>query len=210
VVGLGIWQLDRRSEKLAYEAQYFDRIGMLPADAVSSERHEPFTRLRLHGQYEANRSFLVDNQIHEGRPGYRVVTSFRDAGGRRWLVNRGWIAAAESRDRLPGFDTPKGRVTVVGVVWPDTGLPPLLAEDRWGAAWPKRVQRLDVAQMAAQLEAAEPVEIRLEAGQPGVFAAAELGVDFNPSRHLGYAVQWFGLALALITGYVIYGFRRHD
>jgi surfeit locus 1 family protein len=55
---------------------------------------------------------------------------------------------------------------------------------------------------------AEPVEIRLEAGQPGVFAAAPVDVDFAPERHRGYAVQWFGLAGVLLTGYLIFGFSR--
>lgn len=210
VLGLGLWQLDRRAEKLAYEAQYFDRMGMLPVEPTPDTRYEPFTRLRLQGRYEQDRSFLVDNQIHQGRAGYRVVTSFVDGGGRRWLVNRGWVAAPDSRERLPAFDTPGIPTTLVGVVWPDTGLPPLLAADRWPADWPKRVQRLDVAQMASQLEEAEPLEIRLETGQPGVLAAVDLGVDFNPSRHMGYAVQWFGLAAALLAGYVIFGLRRHD
>lgn len=210
VLSLAFWQLDRRGEKLAYEAQYFDRMGMLPVTPEPAGPYAPFTRLRLQGRYEPTHSFLVDNQVHQGRAGYRVVTSFADQSGRRWLVNRGWVAAAESRAQLPVFDTPEETVALVAVVWPDTGLPPLLGDDPWPTAWPKRVQRLDVAQMAARLEAAQPLEVRLEGGQPGVLAAADLGVDFNPSRHLGYAVQWFGLALALIAGYVIYGFRRHD
>ena len=31
---------------------------------------------------------------------------------------------------------------------------------------------------------------------------------FPPMRHIGYAVQWFGLALALAVIYVVTNFRR--
>jgi cytochrome oxidase assembly protein ShyY1 len=51
-------------------------------------------------------------------------------------------------------------------------------------------------------------EIRLEPGQPGVFAAAPLQADFRPERHRAYAAQWFGLALVLAGAYLVYGFRR--
>ena len=56
---------------------------------------------------------------------------------------------------------PPGHVTVVGTVWPDTGLPPLVGADVWDAGWPKRVQRLGVQRMA-ELTGAAPLEIRLE------------------------------------------------
>lgn len=209
VLSLGLWQLDRRAEKQGYEDQYYDRMGMLPVAPGDAAEYVPFQRLRLTGTFEAERTFLVDNQIHQGRPGYWVVTSFKDSGGRRWLVNRGWVPAPESRDALPGFRTPAGKLMLVGVVWPDTGLPPVLAEDSWADGWPKRVQRLDVARMSQLFERVAPVELRLERGQPGVFTSAGMNLDFRASRHMGYAVQWFGLALALIAGYVIYGFKRH-
>lgn len=207
-VGLGFWQLDREAEKRSLETAYYESFGALPRPAPHRLDGLDFARVRLHGRYLAGQNYLVDNRTERGRPGYWVVTVFEGDDGRRWLVNRGWVPAPERRDRLPEVPTPGGVHTLNGVVWPNTGLPPLLAEDPWPSGWPRRVQRLEIERMAALDGGAEPVEVRLEAGQPGVFLAAPLDMDFAPERHRGYAVQWFSLAAVLLAGFVIFGYSR--
>ena len=32
--------------------------------------------------------------------------------------------------------------------------------------------------------------------------------EFGPEKHIGYAVQWFGLALALIAIYIVVGLKQ--
>jgi len=223
--GLGLWQLERAAEKRDYQRRYFDRVGMLaqaPAATFDGAATDgaatdgaatdgaAFLRVRLRGRYEPDHHYLVDNRPRRGEPGYWVVTRFRADDGRVFLVNRGWLAAPPRRDELPAVRTPRGPVTVTGVIWPHTGLTPLLAPDPWAADWPRRVQRLDVARMAARGDAVVPVEVRLEDGQPGVFEPVPLDMTFAPERHQGYAVQWFGLAVVLALGYVIFGFRRSE
>lgn len=208
VLLLGFWQLERATEKRALEESYFDRLGALPRAPTEKSATAAFTRIRLDGHYEVGRDFLIDNQVHEGRAGYQVVSSFLGTNGGRWLVNRGWVAGPERRDALPEIPTPREAVRLVGVIWPELGLPPLLAEDPWPEGWPKRVQRLDTARMAAVLPGSIGVEVRLEAGYPGVFVAARQEFVVSPAKHTGYAVQWFGLAAALVIGYALFGFRK--
>jgi surfeit locus 1 family protein len=207
VVTLGFWQLQRGEEKRGYETRYYDRVGMLPTAPPAELEDAAFLRFRLHGSYLAGRTYLVDNRVRDGRPGYWVVTPLVAADGRRWLVNRGFVAAPALRAELPEIITPQGPVTLVGVVWPDTGQLPLLADDPWASSWPRRIQRLDVPRLAA-VENAEPVEVRLEPGAPGVYAAAPVDADFAPERHDGYAVQWFALGAALVICYLLFGLRR--
>jgi surfeit locus 1 family protein len=204
-VSLGFWQLDRAAEKRALETRYYERQGGLPIDRPVRPGALAFARVRLSGRYLPGLDYLVDNRVRDGRPGYWVVSVFAADDDRRWLVNRGWLAAPPQRSVLPVVPTPDGPVTLVGIIWPNTGLPPLLAADPWPDAWPRRVQRLDVARMAAADPGIVPVEVRLEAGQAGVFAAAPLHLDVLPERHQGYAVQWFALAGVLLIGYVIFG-----
>ncbi|MEZ5558569.1 MAG: SURF1 family protein [Pseudomonadales bacterium] len=210
VIALGFWQLDRAAEKRGYQARYFDNVGMLavvPGDPVP----EPaFQRVRLTGTYVPSQSFLVDNRVHEGVPGYWVVSRFDAEDGRTWLVNRGWVAAPATRESLPAVSAPPGKVRIEGLLWPDMGLPPLLAQDPWADGWPKRVQRLNVARMAAYFDAAQAVEVRLESGQPGALVAAGLGVEFTPERHVGYAVQWFALSVVLAIAFVVFGYRKRS
>jgi len=210
VVSLGFWQLERAALKRGYEARYFDRMAepalAMPADFTDAE----FLRVVLAGTFHPEQYFLVDNQIHDGRPGYWVVAVFSAEDGGRWLVNRGWTAAGQLREQLPVVETPSRPVRITGVLWPDMGMVPLLAEDSWPTDWPKRVQRLDVGRMAEAAEAQRAVEIRLESGQPGALVAATLGHDFKAHVHEGYAAQWFGLGLVLSFGYLIFGFRKHE
>lgn len=195
-LGLGAWQLERAETKVELRDAYFERM----AAEAAAPQAEPlmFERVLLVGRFEGT-SFLVDNQVHQGRAGYWVVSSFLDESGSRYLVNRGWLAASSDRGVLPEVTVP-GMVSTIGVVWPDTGLIPLLEDDAWASDWPKRVQRLNAPRMAALVEA-EPFEIRLEPGQPGGLTAITIGTSLSPDRHLGYAVQWFGLALVLVCGY---------
>jgi cytochrome oxidase assembly protein ShyY1 len=206
VLSLGSWQLDRAVEKRQFENAYMDRIGAL-ARAPGAEV-APFERLRLEGEYEPGRYFLLDNQTRNGEVGYGVVSSFLATDGRRWLINRGFIAGDRARRSLPEVRTPAGPVRLTGLVWPELGLMPVFGENAWPEGWPKRVQRLEVERMAALLPDTVAAEIRLEPGAPGVFAAAPLELNMPASKHTGYAVQWFGLAAALTIGYVIFGFKR--
>jgi cytochrome oxidase assembly protein ShyY1 len=210
LIGLGVWQLERAAQKHDYEALYFERMAAAPVPMPESLADIGFRRVVLTGTFDAEWHFLVDNQVHQGRPGYWVISAFRANDGRVWLVNRGWTAAPPRREALPGLITPADPVRITGVVWPDMGLVPLLGEDPWPSSWPKRVQRVDPERMAGTIGAAAPVEIRLEADQPGALVPAAAAHDFRAARHEGYAVQWFGLAGVLVIGYIIHGFRRHE
>lgn len=202
---LGNWQLGRAEEKRQFESAYLERQSMLPRPPPAAGLPESFTRLRLRGRYDPDQHFLIDNQIFDGQVGYWVVTPFREANGRRWLINRGWIAAPQSREQLPEIAVVAEPTELVAVVWPDTGLVPLLAEERWSKRWPLRIQRLDVSAMAP-LVGAQPLELRLEAAQPGVFTPAPMLLSVTASKHTGYAVQWFAFAGVLVVGFFVYGF----
>jgi surfeit locus 1 family protein len=208
VIALGVWQLERADEKRWYQTRQLERMSLspqAPPEAVDAE--SAFLRITVEGAYRPGRDYLVDNRVHGGRPGYWIISEFVANDGRVWLVNRGWLAGPASRDHLPLVPTPEGELRLVGVLWPDTGMPPLLAADPWPTDWPKRVQRLDIGRMAEEPGVVR-AELRLEPDGPGAFVPAPLDVAFSPAVHQGYALQWFGLGLALVTGYVIFGFKR--
>ena len=206
VLSLGIWQLGRAEEKREFEAAYLDRIGALAV--VPAPTLTDFQRIRLVGEYQAGRDFLLDNQVRGGEIGYGVISVFRGEDGRRWLINRGFVPGDRARRSLPEIVSPAGRVTLTGLVWPELGLVPVFGEDRWTEGWPKLIQRIEVGRMAATGKGVVSQEIRLEAGQPGVFDPAPTELNMPAAKHTGYAVQWFGLAAALSIGFVIFGFRK--
>jgi cytochrome oxidase assembly protein ShyY1 len=209
-VALGFWQLDRAAEKRALENARLASYGALPLSEQALPALEEFARVRLVGHYDAAHQFYVDNHTRHGVPGYLVVTPFVTVGGRQVLANRGWVAAPVERDVLPEIATPMEQVSVEGVRWPDTRAAVGPSTDAWPANWPKRVQYLDPTRMADSLSGALPVEVRIDEGQPGSFAPIVIGDEMTPARHMGYAVQWFALAIALAIWWLVSGFRRGD
>ena len=51
-------------------------------------------------------------------------------------------------------------------------------------------------------------ELRLEPGQAGELQAAPFAEPLSDAKHRGYALTWFGLAVALVLGYIAFGLRR--
>ncbi len=209
-LGLAAWQQRRGEEKLALHNGYVDSMGGLPVPVaqLAGRAGDEFKRVRMHGEYDAHRHFLVDNRMLGGQVGYVVVTPFLERSGALFLVNRGWLAAPSSRRQLPDVQTPTGALTVEATVWPDTGLPPLLAEDAWSADWPKRVQRLNVARMADDVGGGYAYALRLEAGQPGALQPLPAVLGFSSDRHRGYAVQWIALGALVLFGWIGFGINR--
>lgn len=206
VVTLGFWQWNRADEKAALEEAYFDQLGSRVDEP--GEKIESFSRLVFRGEYGSHQ-YLVDNQVLQGQVGYWVMQLFIARDGRRYIVNRGWIAAAAARSLLPDVETPTGLVEIVVLVWPQMGMPPILGSDDWPEGEKIRVQRRDLDQMAKRSDAL-PIEMRLEAGSPGVFRAAPTDLEFGRERHVGYAVQWFGLGVVLIIGWIVVYRRGSD
>ncbi len=203
VMSLGSWQLQRAEEKLALESSYLESQGR---PAVSLRDAEAFSLVRVQGTFDQP-LFLLDNQVRDGQIGYWVLQPFSTREEQRVIVNRGWVAAPSFRDRLPQVATPVGSVELVGIVWPQLGLPPLLEEDAWDAGQTViRVQRRNIERMAifAQTDA---IELRLLQHSPGVLLAAPIQPKFSRETHLGYALQWFGLGAVLVIGWGVMFWR---
>jgi len=213
VLSLGFWQLSRADYKQGLETAYLEKLGALPVTPVAGDVLAPFSRVRLRGQYE-DAHLLLDNQVSGTEQGYWVYTLFTAAGA-TWLVNRGWMAAPRLRSSVPVVPaTPSAATTQSGVValaWPDTGMVPLFGAQALERLTPDvvRMQRLDFDAISAELLQRWPnlvlQELRLEAAQPGVLRPVPQTMGFGVQRHQGYAFQWFGLAIALLTGYFFYG-----
>jgi len=204
-VALGFWQLRRGAEKEQLEMRFLESQGQL-AMAPGSEL-EPFTRVRLRGRYDPRRYFLLDNQVDQGRVGYAVVGLFLDEDGRVYFVNRGWIPGGPTRETLPIATAPDGTLTLTGLVWKESRLLPWMGDDAWTGRWPERIQAIDLGRMSERVEGAVPTEIRLEPGEPGALTVRNQMPAFSPEKHWGYAVQWFGLAGALVVLYGYFGLR---
>jgi len=118
-LALGNWQLNRGSEKSALAQRIMaanrDAPIALPASAISSE-DVAWRRVEVRGRFEPKYAVFIDNRVLHGVVGYHVLMPLRIGDSERYvLVNRGWVAATDTRSQLPQVATASGMVTVVGL-----------------------------------------------------------------------------------------------
>lgn len=197
LVFLGFWQLDRAEQKREI-AERLEAIGNGAAVTLSEFLRQPerYQRVRLTGSYLVEH-WLLDNQIHEGTFGYRVLTPFCTLD-RCIMVDRGWVQGSLSRQELPELPTPKQLLTLEGVMDRASSRIQLGAPE-YVSDSPYRVASLDWGQIETRLSRdILPWVLRLRSAQPGTFHAGWTPLVQGPEKHIGYAVQWFAMATVLV------------
>ncbi len=216
-VYLGLWQYHKGERLEAGIAQRQER-GKLDAALIGRSLVDAQTLLdapvKVRGEFDGDSQFYLDNRQHKGQPGVHVITPLRIENSQtRVLVNRGWVSWGASRQVIPTVPVPTGLVEVTGIaVLPsqkDFFLMPKHAD-----ALPNLWARLDLKRYTDQTGfATQPVVIQLETQVPVDAAGPQLIREWpappdKVQMHKGYAVQWFGMALALLLFYGVASFRR--
>lgn len=215
LLSLGFWQLDRAAQKRAlldaYGARPDDEPVLLNADFVPNPDWR-YRRALVEGQYLADKQFLLDNRVYQGRVGYQVLTPVRLRDGQHAvLVNRGWVPQGATRADLPALPVDQhGAVRVKGLIdLPAADVFVLGEGEDRDPGWPKVLQRvrteLHAQQLGLQLL---PLVLLLEADEPDGFVRDWKPVVVGPERHVGYAVQWFSLGAALFIIYIGVNLKR--
>lgn len=208
LLGMGTWQLQRAQEKKEilqqYEQQSAEKaIALNPSrDDYAELRYRDVTAI---GRYDEARQFLLDNQIRNRQAGYSVLTPFQMKNGKSVLVDRGWVPQGLTRQLLPKVDIQELETAVTGQVYVPFGRAFSLGSiDSGSQTWPRVIQYVEFSEISARLGYdLLPLTIRLEPKAADGYLREWITVPFTPARHVAYAVQWFGLAIALLLIVVI-------
>ena len=207
----GIWQQNRAQAKrelqARYDAQERSAPVVLSGTQIDAEAFR-YRRVRVTGQFDPTQEILLDNRVLKGKPGYQVVTPLKIAQVDRYvLVDRGWVARGADRTLLPEIRTPLGVIEIEGIAAPpSTKYLELSTQTVEGRVW----QNLNMQRMTEILRyPVQPIVItQLNDTGDGLirhWARPDVGIE----KHLGYAFQWFALAVATIVIYgVLYAKRR--
>jgi surfeit locus 1 family protein len=213
LISLGFWQLDRAQQKrdllASYEGDSRDTVVQLEPDlrSVTDLNYQFATAL---GYYDAEHQFLLDNRTYQGRAGYHVLTPLKlRESSVAVLVNRGWIPMGASRAELPDPGVSTQRRSVEGrLKQPSTG-GLMLGEEQPRERWPYRIQRVDIEALSEELGyPLLPVILLLDGEQQDGYVRDWKPLRSGPERNVGYAVQWFGLAAALLIIYLVVNTRK--
>jgi surfeit locus 1 family protein len=218
LIGLGVWQLERKAWKEALIASLARRMNTAPGPLPPPARwasldaaHDEFTKATFRAAFENDREALVFAGASAFRPdvsgmGYWVFTPARLSDGARVVVNRGFVLEAnkDPATRAAGLVTTP--VEIIGVLrWPEHAGAFTPAGDPARNLWFARDQ-LAIAAAKGWGNVA-PFYVEQEAPTPpgGLPQPGKLTVNL-PNNHLQYALTWF--ALAVVFAGVFAAFAR--
>ncbi len=213
---LGVWQLDRGEQKRAMLAASQKALSeRRPAPLAAA--NDPVRALDYdwaagEGRFLDAPPVLLDNQTRAGRPGVRVYRAFQpDARAAPLLVELGWLPLPGDR-RLPKTDAPRGPIRVAGLLAPppSAGIGNAQAARQADGSLLTIGLRHEALADALTLPTLALRVLKLDPALPFGYAR-DLDILPNtlpPERHLGYAVQWFGLALAVFVTALVLTLRR--
>jgi surfeit locus 1 family protein len=153
LISLGCWQLNRAEQKREFLAQ--QQVGQ-QASSINLNQSASGARYQaaeITGHYDAAHSFLIDNQIVDGKAGYFVLTPFiLDKQQQAVLVNRGWVPLTANRQQLPDVSTGSEVVAIKGRInqFPSVGYK-LAGGEIPTETWPAVVQFVDSQVLSAKL-----------------------------------------------------------
>lgn len=210
LIWLGFWQLSRADEKRQLLATYEARREAAPVDLIALQAFTDvaYRRVRIEGVFDPDHSLMLDSRTRDGQVGIELLQPFHDRISNRWvLVNRGWQAWPDRR-LAPQFSTPNSTIGLYAWVYQPTGKPFQLRAEPAASRWPRLINAVEPEKLWAQLERnGLAYELRLEPG-PAALQADWPVVSMGPDKHIGYAVQWFALALTLVALFIYLGIHN--
>lgn len=193
LVSLGAWQLQRHQWKQDILTRIETEIAAEPValpDNPDAAR-DAFRPVRVEGRI-GDAEILVQSSMKLVGAGYRVIAPFETADGRRILIDRGFIPQSARDAARPG-----GPAMILGNLhWPDELDMFTPDPDRASSLWFAR----DVPGLSAALDT-EPVFVVVRETTLPAESLEPLPLDSAgiPDNHLGYAIQWFLMAVAWVA-----------
>ncbi len=205
---LGVWQLDRLTQRRGRNALIVERLrdppvplAALPPDTAAAH----FRRVVIEGRYDYAHELSLTDRSRDGSPGVHVITPLRVAGtDTAYLVDRGWVYSPDAmtidRARWREGERVSGtaRVQELPPALPEaatrTGHP---ADARWLS--PDSIGRWAGYPVAAVLLALDGDTSTASTSVPARSPPPPL--DEGP--HLSYAIQWFSFATIAIVGTLV-------
>ena len=216
LLNLGLWQLERAEEKRLIEADIAARKTQQPMslNELETRTDQAYYHVTVSGYFDNDRTLFLDNRIIKGQAGYEVLQPLV-VDHRTILVNRGWIPWPINRNELPEIPKDSDLRTITGIVY-IPGEAFILEEDKLDpkTAWPKLIQSLDMQKLETLYAdtglTIAPWVLREDPDNEEFYTRQWTYVSMPPERHVSYAVTWFGLAIALLTIYLVVVFRTKE
>jgi surfeit locus 1 family protein len=182
-VRLGIWQLDRLSQRRSLNGSLAALQALPPLElrdrsmSLDSARQR---RIVARGVYDFAAERTWPGRSFEGTPGVALITPLRLPDGSAVLVDRGWVPSPDAFHVDHGAYRELDTATITGIA----RVPPRGRGD---------VDPAGFLPFVIELQTPEPPPLR---GLPRRWPPP----SFDNGPHLSYAIQWFSFALIVLVG----------
>jgi surfeit locus 1 family protein len=197
-VRLGIWQLDRRTERRALNAGMSAQLERPPVPIIElvAEADAVNRRASVAGAPDHANEIIVTGRSRNGSPGVHILTPIRLPGrDTAVLVNRGWVYSADAAtvDQTRWLET---RTSFTGFTQRMSRAEPVTT-----AARGRTVRQLSHPGISRLLP--YPVHDLVLVAQDSATDGAPVRLEaplLSDGPHLSYAIQWFAFAAIALVG----------
>ena len=200
LVSLGFWQLDRADQKRTIEASIQKaNTGVVELIVNQNELlNKEYYEVRLQGSYISDKQFIYDNQIVDQASGYYVLTPFVLTGqSNAIMINRGFIPWNGRRDQLDDIAVDSTyREIKIQVSRPIKRIE--LKTSDISNQFPVLIQAIDF-DVIEEISSTSFVDVigLLDPSSDDGFVRKWEPYTGSIEKHIGYAIQWFLMALVL-------------
>jgi surfeit locus 1 family protein len=200
LVSLGFWQLDRADQKRTIEASIQKaNTGVVELIVNQNELlNKEYYEVRLQGSYISDKQFIYDNQIVDQASGYYVLTPFVLTGqSNAIMINRGFIPWNGRRDQLDDIAVDSAfREIKIQVSRPIKRIE--LKTSDISNQFPVLIQAIDF-DVIEEISSTSFVDVigLLDPSSDDGFVRKWEPYTGSIEKHIGYAIQWFLMALVL-------------
>ena len=211
-ISLGIWQLGRAAEKRAIidaGANRASEMGIGQQEALWNSRLTAADldqqSIVLNGRWLITQSIALDNRSLDGRFGVHVLTPLQLADGSVVWVNRGWMPSRPGQSQAPDLQPLPDAVNLAGVAQASvmrrmelsSNTAALRASNLWqNFDWDAATDRL--AKAGLESRRVWPVIVWQSGDNADGLVRRIPQVSNDPPKHLGYAAQWFLMAVVAL------------
>ena len=201
---LGFWQIDRGAEKdqIVFNFEEAQKKQPLPVGKLSKK----WDRVYAEGTIDKSKIIFIDNSMHKGLLGYKVVAPLIVGLDKVILVDFGWTKQPERRgDDKTVTITEDDKISVTGVLeQPELGL--VLSDELFSASWPKISQSksIEALQQLFNKEIYPFILLSDFRKDSDLIYIKPVVTNMPPVKHYGYAGQWFAMFVALTIMYIYF------
>lgn len=202
LLALGTWQWNR----LVWKTEFLARIAASEAapPVPLTTMPEPFSKVLTVGRFDHAREATLGVEVRGTTLGTRLIVPLLRDGAPPILVDRGWVPVERARP----IARPEGEQRVVGYIRPREPAGLFSARDDPAG---RRFYSLDPRVIGAALGLDNMLPdalVALGEDATGTLPSPARHLPRPANNHLGYVITWYGLALALLGVFAVWGARR--